>query len=259
MNYRGIYDRLIYSRKALNRIPGSNIYENHHIIPSSLGGDNSLDNLVLLTPREHYLAHWMLCKIYTGSDKSKMVYAFHCMSRNNPHQGRTFKARDYERCKLYISKFCTGENHPSFGKIIWNTEDRITIQIRQTGSGNSMYGKTPWNKGLTTETSDICRGIGVKLKLSHKLNGHPCTGRKWSQESKLKASISATGKQKSVEHRINLSKSLKGNIRTLESIRKTADALRGRTQPTFVCPNCNKVGKSPAMFRWHFNNCKYKG
>ena len=26
----------------------------------------------------------------------------------------------------------------------------------------------------------------------------------------------------------------------------------------FTCPHCNKVGKSNAMKRWHFNNCKTK-
>lgn len=30
------------------------LFESHHIIPSSLGGDNSIDNTVKLSPREHF-------------------------------------------------------------------------------------------------------------------------------------------------------------------------------------------------------------
>lgn len=32
--------------------------EKHHIIPKSLGGDNSKTNLVVLTGRQHFICHW---------------------------------------------------------------------------------------------------------------------------------------------------------------------------------------------------------
>lgn len=31
-----------------------------------------------------------------------------------------------------------------------------------------------------------------------------------------------------------------------------------QNQKYYVCPHCNKKGKSPAMIRWHFDNCKNK-
>lgn len=34
-------------------------YEKHHIILKCMGGDNSLENLVKLTAREHFLCHWL--------------------------------------------------------------------------------------------------------------------------------------------------------------------------------------------------------
>ena len=49
--------------------------EKHHILPKSLGGDNSKENLVLLTAREHYIAHLLLCKFGDSNQKSKMVWA----------------------------------------------------------------------------------------------------------------------------------------------------------------------------------------
>lgn len=50
----------------------SNYYENHHIIPRSLNGSNSSENLVLLTAREHFICHWLLVKIFPkGSDERR--------------------------------------------------------------------------------------------------------------------------------------------------------------------------------------------
>jgi hypothetical protein len=39
---------------------------------------------------------------------------------------------------------------------------------------------------------------------------------------------------------------------------KMSLAKKGMKQPTMECPHCKKVGKSNAMKRWHFDNCKVK-
>lgn len=36
--------------------------EVHHIVPRSLGGSNEKDNLINLTARQHYIAHWILAR-----------------------------------------------------------------------------------------------------------------------------------------------------------------------------------------------------
>jgi hypothetical protein len=54
--------------------------ESHHITPKSLGGDNSKTNLVYLTAREHFVAHWLLTKMMgTRENHHKMVNAFWAM------------------------------------------------------------------------------------------------------------------------------------------------------------------------------------
>lgn len=40
--------------------------ENHHIIPRSMGGNDSTDNIVRLTAREHYVCHLLLPKCTSG-------------------------------------------------------------------------------------------------------------------------------------------------------------------------------------------------
>lgn len=70
MNYLWHYISLMKKSKAKNRKKlkksDSNYmyYENHHIFPSSLGGSNNKDNKVLLTAREHFVAHLLLWKYY---------------------------------------------------------------------------------------------------------------------------------------------------------------------------------------------------
>ena len=65
MNYLNIYEKLITTRKEMVR---EGIYlEKHHITPKCLGGNNKEDNLVKLTPREHFIAHILLSKIHKGN------------------------------------------------------------------------------------------------------------------------------------------------------------------------------------------------
>jgi hypothetical protein len=62
MNYQSHYDRLI--EKAKSRTEVLEYSEKHHVIPKSLGGSNAKSNIVVLTGREHFLAHMLLAKIH---------------------------------------------------------------------------------------------------------------------------------------------------------------------------------------------------
>ena len=64
MNYNKIYDDLI-NRGKVRSIDAYT--ETHHIIPRCLGGTDDPNNLVKLTPEEHYLAHQLLVKIYPNN------------------------------------------------------------------------------------------------------------------------------------------------------------------------------------------------
>lgn len=61
MDYNRHYRLLIEKAKKENRSKSDGIYyEKHHIVMRSEGGTNNESNLVLLTPREHFVAHWLL-------------------------------------------------------------------------------------------------------------------------------------------------------------------------------------------------------
>src|SRR5271167_3766950 len=82
--YRSIVSR---AQAEVNRPEGR--YENHHILPHSMGGSSEPLNLVMLTPRSHFILHLLLTKMTVGKDRSKMVMAFNLMVNNtNKRLGR---------------------------------------------------------------------------------------------------------------------------------------------------------------------------
>jgi len=105
MDYQWHYDQLILTRK--NRIAENNTYyESHHIIPKSMGGNNTDENLILLTAREHFIAHWLLWRIHRNR---QTAFAFFCMQnwKNKKTQGnqRCKSARSYQEAREAYSKF----------------------------------------------------------------------------------------------------------------------------------------------------------
>lgn len=82
------------------------IVERHYIIPKSLFTNN---DLIELTPREHYIAHYLLARAL----RRKMVFAFHKMCYTGKYK---VTSRQYE-------------------------EFRKRMCEKRRGSGNSMYGR----------------------------------------------------------------------------------------------------------------------
>lgn len=76
-------------------------YEKHHIKPRACGGTDDHDNLVLLTAREHFLAHYLLCKIYSeGPEHYKMLCAFmYCKHGTSKQQKEVSSSRFFEKLK----------------------------------------------------------------------------------------------------------------------------------------------------------------
>ena len=79
-------------------------FEVHHILPKSLFPEykNTKENLINLPFRVHYLAHFMLAKIF----QDKMTYAFNSMCNKNTKNGRLKKINSslYKTNKINFSK-----------------------------------------------------------------------------------------------------------------------------------------------------------
>lgn len=117
MNCQHIYNRLI--KKALHRdIDPDQYYEKHHIVPRCLGGSDFADNLVLLTAREHFIAHLLLVKSLPGN--SRLVKAAMMMSVCGSSTQRRTTNRVYEWLRKQhrdaMSESSKGSKNSQFGK-----------------------------------------------------------------------------------------------------------------------------------------------
>jgi hypothetical protein len=77
--YTRIYFSIIENARV-RVLPKDQYKETHHIIPRSMGGDNSSDNLVELTAKEHFICHKLLVKMTEGESRGKMAFALVLMS-----------------------------------------------------------------------------------------------------------------------------------------------------------------------------------
>lgn len=113
MNYERIYKSII-EKRALNHPFG--VFERHHVIPRCMGGSDNDGNIVSLTPREHFICHHLLAKIYPGP--LCRAYFFMSHPRTNSAVGIRVTARQYAVArKNYIShlKTMTGFKNPNYG------------------------------------------------------------------------------------------------------------------------------------------------
>ncbi len=154
MDYRRIYVQFIEDRKS-RPIPDG-YTERHHIKPKSMGGTNSPDNLIRLTPEDHYFAHLLLAKVYGGTQ----WISVHCMAsmvipatesrRVLPSRYMVGVAR--RKAAEYKSETYTGRTMPLRQKVatLSNVDGRSV-----TGSRTELVGLT----GLTIPSvSRLCNG-----------------------------------------------------------------------------------------------------
>lgn len=128
MNYARIYEALISKRRG---DAASGYVERHHVVPRCLGGPNTKGNIVTLTAREHFVAHWLLAKIHGG----RMWAALMSMSaRKRYANGRLYSAaRANWAAQLVGNRFGCG--------LTKSPETRAKIADAQRGAKNHRFGK----------------------------------------------------------------------------------------------------------------------
>lgn len=148
--YRSWYYTII--QRAQSRTSNPEVVEKHHILPKSLGGTNDTVNLVALTPREHYICHLLLTKMYEGREKQKMVYAFWAIMNlcNSYQERKVSRGRLYESLRqqyIQLQKNKAGPSHPNRGRKTGRTKESFT-DIWKSNISAAKKGKPTWNKGI---------------------------------------------------------------------------------------------------------------
>ena len=135
--------------------------EVHHIVPKSLGGDNSKSNLVKLTARQHYIAHWMLWKAL-GGVAGRSFFMMSNFGKYGKVNSKTYDLARKDYSEQVVIQMSNKPNVPEF-----TPEHRRKLSIAKKG------------RKLSAETKEKLRQCAL--------------GRKLSKETKMK--ISNTKKQ----------------------------------------------------------------
>lgn len=191
--------------------------ERHHIIPQSLGGTNEKDNLVYITPREHFICHWLLIKMTEGDERGKMLYALQGMKAENKFQNRyhtKITARVYEKYRLEHA-----ENHskvmkgrPAHNKGRKMSEEQKQL-LREKARENHASGKI---YSAESQKKRVAKVLGQKRSdetrrlMSLKSKGIPKGPQ--SDEHRLAISLGGKGIKKKTGHSTNVANAVKGNI-----------------------------------------------
>jgi hypothetical protein len=220
MNYERIYNQIIERAKSENRQKnGSTYYEAHHIIPKCLGGkgqtkDLNHPNIVLLTAKEHYIAHRLLCEIYPKSNKLR--FASWCMINGlGTNKRHSTSSRIYESLRQSLKHSDDTKEKMSLAKkgkpghaTSEETKKKI-IEARRGYVHDDITRKKMSESGKKRRASKETR---QKMSLSHK-------GKVLSDETRKRMS-----KPKSEQHRKNMI----GRIISPETRNKLSEAAKNR-------------------------------
>ena len=132
VNYLSIYNSIM--QQARDRMLEHG-FERHHVIPKSLGGANNLSNLVQLTLREHFVAHKLLTRIYTGEAQKKMWFAYYRLCNRHQHTNSRLYAQAKLQAKQYLSQIHSGKTI--------SQAHRQAISKKLSGKNNGNYGRKP--------------------------------------------------------------------------------------------------------------------
>lgn len=151
MDYSYIYYNLIHKAKHRSL---DGYKEKHHIVPKCVGGDDNPDNLVELTPEEHYVAHLLLIKIYPKN--RLLIHAAVMMTVSGKDHCRNNKLYGWLRRKHSnsVSVNQSGAGNSQFGRYwICNT---LTGEVKRINANDSI--PAGWIRGKTGFTScEVCR------------------------------------------------------------------------------------------------------
>lgn len=226
MNYQWHYDQLVETRKKRKREVGK-YYERHHILPVSLGGNNEDGNLVYLTAREHFIAHWLLWRIYRNRS---MAMAFFGMCKYSSSNQK----------RIYISGRMYNEAKEA-RSLLGNS-----IETRKKCSDSRIAHEIRWQMTLPKEEAEkriqeYHNRLSNGVKKYHRDRDHSKS--RFSDEARQRMNKHKLGVALTDEHKEKL---------RIKSQRK------GRKLNLVECPYCKKTGKGGNMTRYHFNNCKFK-
>lgn len=237
MNYKKHYDRLIERSKIRNM---SDYVESHHIIPRCMGGSDDADNIVELTPEEHFLAHQLLMKMYPDvrglAHATQLMTVHHTNSRTTNKLFGWIRRRCAKSMSEWVIEWQRKNGHPR-GMAGKNHTDKKKKQIAESVSKTrtELYGVKVYTYNLD---GTFYKEFRTLSECAEHLNTSP-SNVKYTAEGRFQH---CAGKQIRYEF--------------VETVPSYKNPNSDRIYEKVRCPHCKKEGSGPVMKRYHFENCK---
>ncbi len=206
MDYKKIYNALCSNAKTLGRNKVSGIYyEAHHIKPKSFGGEGDCrninhPNIVLLTPKEHYIAHLLLTKIYKTSPAMQTALWSMLITKQNVRYKPS--SRTYAQIREEYISLSKGTTNPFYGK---SHSEETKQKISAKAKGNVRWLGKKHTKSSKIKMSEYRTGklLDEKTKLKIKQS---TSGSKHYNAKPIMCSITNTmfGSGKELSEHINI-------------------------------------------------------
>ena len=301
------YTRWYYAIVNNSKMRNNDGTHRHHIIPESFfinrirkgppgwieGNPDDLDNIVYLSPREHFVCHKLLVKMTQGKAKAKMYHALQFMLAKD--NGYTMSAKQYESLHLGLSQslkdrwtqeeklnrslLYSGVNNPFYGKHhtditkqqasdrlrgktyeeLYGEEkaNELKKKVANAGEQNGFFGKQHSESTLLLLRQAAARPKSKAWKDSASSNRK---GRTPSNKGKTLEEMHGEEKAEEIRKKISLPGELNGFFGKTHSAEQRAKKSKEKLDaPKKTCYHCNKSVDAMNYSRWHGDNCKYKG
>lgn len=135
MNYERVYNALICRAQSRLVLPDE-YCERHHILPRAKGGTDDAFNIITLTGREHFLAHWLLWKWHNDQASAAAFWWMSQQSKN--HTRKRITSYQFSIARKAASESKRGDRNPMYGL------GDMHPNTRRVGVNNPNYGIVPW-------------------------------------------------------------------------------------------------------------------
>ncbi len=219
--------------------------ENHHILPSSFGGNNDKNNLVFLSAKEHFVVHHLLVKMINNKKFKNMMTVALWSFINGSRTERFDKitASVFENIKIEYNKANSGENAYWYGKTgelaahygqHHSEETKKKLSEIFSGENHPMFGVT----GEAHPLFGFKHSEETKQLLSMLRSGenNPLFGYKHSDETKRKQSERVSGEKNPNYGKTGELAAHYGHHHSEETKKKLSEIFSGENSPSYGVP-----------------------
>lgn len=135
-------------------------YERHHIVPRSMGGSDKQSNIVSLTARQHYLAHWLLYKVHRNSAMATAWYFMRIHSSGKRYVSSSFEYARKAHIKHLVGRKLSDEHKE---KIRLAGIGRSGTKRQREAAANSNRNRE-WSEEAREKASKAKKGIYTRGK-----------------------------------------------------------------------------------------------